>query len=71
MAIQDSCTVVLCAVRVLLSLVTFDIQFYFFLRTNVVLRTRGNLHFSGMYQEVLRFAQTVADDWKKGSYFNH
>lgn len=69
-AIQDSCTVVLCAVRVLLSLVTFDIQFYFFLRTNVVLDTRVNLHFAGMYQEVLSSAQIAAGDWQKESHFN-
>jgi len=51
-ASQDGSTAVLCAVRVLLSLVTFDIQFYFFLRRIVVLDTRDNLHFAGMYQEV-------------------
>lgn len=70
MAIQDSCAVVLCAVRVLLSLVTSDIQFYFFLRANVVLDTGDNLHFAGMYQEVLSSAQTAAGDWQKGSHFN-
>lgn len=51
-AIQDSCMAVLCAVRVLLSQVGFGIQFYFFLRANIVLDTRGNVHFAGIYQEV-------------------
>lgn len=70
MAIQDGCTAVLCAVRFSLSLVTFDIKFYFFLRTNVVLDTGLNLHFPGMYEEGLRSAQTAAKDQQKGLHVN-
>lgn len=68
-AIQDSCTVVLCTVRVLLSQVNFDIQFYFFLRTNVVLDTRGYVHFAGMYQEISSSAHAAAGGWQKRSPF--
>lgn len=69
-AIQDSCIVVLCVVRVLLSQVGFDIQFYFFfLRTNIVLDNRCNFYFAGTYQEVSSPAQAATGDWQKRSPF--
>lgn len=50
---------------VLLFQVTFDIKFYFFLRTNIVLGTIGKVHFAGTYQEVSSSAQAAAGDWQK------
>lgn len=50
---------------VLLFQVTFDIKFYFFLRTNIVPGTTGKVHFAGTYQEVSSSAQAAAGDWQK------
>lgn len=54
---------------VLLCQVGFDIQFYCFLRTNIVLDTRGNVHFAGMYQKVSSSAWAAAGVWQKRSHF--
>lgn len=75
-AIWDGSTVVYCEFKALPSLVTFVNLFSFFLKKkknnkkNVVLDTRDNLCFAGIYQKVLCSAQTASGGWQIGSHFN-
>lgn len=72
-AIWDGSTVVYCEFKALPSLVTFVNLFYFFLekkKKKIVLDTRDNLCFAGIYQKVLCSAQTASGGWQIGSHFN-